>query len=494
VAALMLQGCGSDVGKSMLVAGLCRLFANRGLTVRPFKPQNMSNNAAVTEDGGEIGRAQALQALACRTAATVDMNPVLLKPQTEMGAQLVLRGRMAGVHTARDYQGGKAALLDLVLQSYRRLATAADLVIVEGAGSSAEINLRQGDIANMGFARSANIPVILVGDIDRGHVIAALAGAKAVLDPADAALVHGFLVNKFRGDPSLFREGRAAIARLTGWPDLGLVPWLSAAARLPAEDSFSLWNPRGHHGGRLRVVIPRLPRIANFDEFDPLVQEPDVRLDFVSPGAALPGDADLVILPGSKATLADLAFLRAEGWDIDLAAHRRRGGHVLGICGGFQMLGGRITDPDGIEGPPGQAAGLGLLDVETVITGGKVLRSVRGRALGGAFAGYEMHVGRTFGPGLTAPFLHIEGEGPHGAMSADGRVAGGYVHGLFQEADFRKSFLAAHGACSAGLDHGSAVDAALDEIAASLEQCLDIPAFARIAGLGRIAGVNEPHQ
>jgi adenosylcobyric acid synthase len=489
VAALMLQGCGSDVGKSVLVAGLCRLFANRGLTVRPFKPQNMSNNAAVTEDGGEIGRAQALQALACRTPATVDMNPVLLKPQAEMGAQLVLRGRMTGMRTARDFQDGKAALLRLVLKSYRRLAAAADLVIVEGAGSSAEINLRQGDIANMGFARSARTPVVLVGDIDRGHVIASLAGAKAVLDPADAALVRGFLVNKFRGDPSLFRAGRAAIAQLTGWPDLGLVPWLSAAARLPAEDSVSLRERSGNHGGRLRIVVPRLPRIANFDEFDALMQEPDVRLDFMPPGAALPGDADLVILPGSKATLADLVFLRAEGWDIDLAAHCRRGGRVLGICGGFQMLGRQLADPHGIEGSPSEAAGLGLLDLETVFTGEKVLRPVRGRALGAAFAGYEMHVGRTFGPALAAPFLHIEGQGPHGAVSADGRIAGAYVHGLFQEVDFRKAFLAAYGARSAGLDHGSAVDAALDEIAGSLEQCLDIATFARIAGLERIASV-----
>ncbi|HEX7886236.1 MAG TPA: cobyric acid synthase [Phenylobacterium sp.] len=487
MAALMLQGCGSDVGKSVLVAGLCRLFANRGLTVRPFKPQNMSNNAAVTADGGEIGRAQALQALACRTAPTVDMNPVLLKPQTEVGSQLVVRGRIAGVRSARDYQGGKAALLEVVLDSYRRLAAEADLVIVEGAGSPAEINLRQGDIANMGFARGAGVPVVLVGDIDRGHVIASLAGAKAVLDPADAAMVRGFVINKFRGDPSLFDTGREAIARLTGWPDLGLIPWLAAAARLPAEDAVALQaRKNGKTRGRVHIVVPRLPRIANFDDFDPLEQEPDVTMSFIPPGTALPGDADLVILPGSKATLADLAFLRAEGWDLDLAAHLRRGGRVLGICGGYQMLGRRIADPDGIEGPPGEAAGLGLLDVETVLTGDKVLQEVRGRgiAFGHAeFAGYEMHVGRTWGADLSRPFLDIAEQGAHGAMTSDGRVAGGYVHGLFQAGAFRAAFLESFGARATGADHGEIVDAALDEIAGVLDRSLDLAALAQIAKL-----------
>ena len=484
-AALMLQGCGSDVGKSVLAAGLCRLFANRGLTVRPFKPQNMSNNAAVTADGGEIGRAQALQAAACRSEPSVHMNPVLLKPQTEIGAQLVVLGRVAGTRSARDYQGGKAALLQVVLDSYRGLAAEADLVIVEGAGSPAEINLRENDIANMGFARAAGVPVVLVGDIDRGHVIAALAGAKAVLDPTDAALIRGFVINKFRGDPALFDSGRAAIARLTAWPDLGLVPWLRAASRLPAEDAVPLkpGNGAACKSARVRIAVPMLPRIANFDDFDPLKQEPEVALHFIPPGTALPGDADLVILPGSKATLADLAFLRAEGWDVDLAAHLRRGGRVLGLCGGFQMLGRRVADPQGIEGPPGEAPGLGLLEVDTVLTGDKVLRPVRGRGLGAEFAGYEMHMGRTAGAGLGAPFLDIAGEGPHGATAEDGRVAGGYVHGLFQSGAFRAAFLASFGARASGVDHDRIVDAALDEIAGVLERSLDLPALARIANL-----------
>jgi adenosylcobyric acid synthase len=485
MAALMIQGCGSDVGKSILVAGLCRLFANRGLAVRPFKPQNMSNNAAVAADGGEIGRAQALQALACGVAPSVHMNPVLLKPQSDVGAQLVVRGRVAGVRSAREHQLGKAALLETVLHSFRRLADESDLVIVEGAGSPAETNLRDGDIANMGFALAAEIPVVLAGDIDRGHVVAALVGAHAVLDAADRAAVRGFIINKFRGDPQLFEAGRQTITDLTGWADLGMVPWLPAAARLPAEDAVVLGGPTSRRAGRARIVVPMLSRIANFDDFDPLRLEPEADFAFVPPGAPLPGDADLVILPGTKATLADLAFLRAQGWDIDLFAHVRRGGLVLGVCGGYQMLGRRIADPQGVEGPPGEASGLGLLDVETVLTSEKTLALVRGAAANSdaRFHGYEMHVGRTDGPALKRPFLRIDGSGPHGAVSADGRIMGGYVHGLFQSGGFRRAFLAGLGVHSSGLEHDAVVDAALDEIAGMLGTSLDVPSLARIAGV-----------
>jgi adenosylcobyric acid synthase len=487
MAALMIQGCGSDVGKSVLTAGLCRVFANRGLTVRPFKPQNMSNNAAVTADGGEIGRAQALQAIACRTPPTVHMNPVLLKPQSDVGAQVVVRGRVTGSRSAREFQAGKGALLDLAVDSFRRLSAEADLVLVEGAGSPAEINLRAGDIANMGFARAAQVPVVLVGDIDRGHVIAALAGAKAVLDLEDQAMIRGFIINKFRGDPALFVDGRKAIEALTCWPDLGMAPWLHAAARLPAEDAVVLERGGPSGGGRrVRIVVPMFSRIANFDDFDSLRLEPEVDFAFVPPGTALPGDADLVILPGSKATLADLAFLRAQGWDVDLAAHLRRGGRVLGVCGGYQMLGRRVADPQGVEGPPGEAAGLGLLEVDTVLTGAKTLKAVRGQACGAAFEGYEMHVGETAGEALRRPFLEVEGR-PHGAVSADGRVMGGYIHGLFGAGAFRAAFLETYGARSAGQDQAAVVDAALNEIAGVLEAHLDIAALARISGLeGRL--------
>ena len=485
MASLMIQGCGSDVGKSTLVAGLCRLFANRGLTVRPFKPQNMSNNAAVTADGGEIGRAQALQALACRVPASVHMNPVLLKPQSDVGAQVVVQGRVVGNYKARAFQNLKPDLLATTLDSYRRLAAEANLVLVEGAGSPAETNLRKGDIANMGFAHAADVPVALVGDIDRGHVIAALAGAHLVLDEIDRGRIRGFIINKFRGDPALFDDGRAEIATRTGWPDLGMVPWLPPVRFLPAEDAVVLERPAAGSDRRwAKVVVPMLSRIANFDDFDPLRNDPSINLEFLPPGAALPADTDLVILPGTKATLGDLAFLRAQGWDVDILAHARRGGRVLGVCGGYQMLGRTVSDPDGVEGAPGSASGLGLLDVDTVLAGDKTVRPVTGRLDGGAaFEGYEIHVGRTTGPGTSRPLLMIDSHGPDGAVSADGRITGAYVHGLFDKASARTALLAPLGVATDGQDQSARVDAALDEIAEILERSLDIAAIARIAGL-----------
>jgi len=480
--AIMIQGCGSDVGKSAIVAGLCRLFTNRGYRVRPFKPQNMSNNAAVTVDGGEIGRAQALQALACRTPATVDMNPVLLKPQSDTGAQVILRGKIAGTWQARTYQDRKAEMLQSVLECFNRLRAESDLVIVEGAGSPAETNLRMGDIANMGFARAAHVPVALIGDIDRGHVIAALAGAHLVLEPEDRALIRGFIINKFRGDPTLFQDGRLDIVRRTGWRDLGLVPWLAAARKLPAEDAVVLDRNEIGTEKPVKIVVPLLSRIANFDDFDPLRAEPNVDLSFIPPGAPLPGDAALVILPGSKATLEDMAFFRAQGWDIDLAAHVRRGGHVLGICGGFQMLGRTVSDPDGIEGQPERVAGLGILDMDTVLTGEKILQPVTGTLNGATFEGFEMHVGRTTGPALARAFLTI-GNTPDGALSPDGRIAGTYVHGLFGKGTARAAYLDRFNISARGGDHDAQVDTLLDELAAALDRALDIAALADIAGL-----------
>ncbi len=484
MAAIMIQGCGSDVGKSVIVAGICRLFANRGFKVRPFKPQNMSNNAAVTADGGEIGRAQALQAMACRTPATVDMNPVLLKPQSDTGAQVVVRGRVAGTWQARAFQDKKSELLDVVLESFRSLQSQSDLVIVEGAGSPAEINLRQGDIANMGFARAAHVPVVLVGDIDRGHVIAALAGAHTVLETADRDMIQGFIINKFRGDPTLFQDGRTEITRRTGWRDLGMIPWLSSIRKLPAEDAVILDDAPRTSAATVKIVVPMLSRIANFDDFDPLQNEPQVQFAYIPPGSPLPGDADLVILPGTKATLADLAFFRAQGWDIDLAAHVRRGGAVLGVCGGFQMLGRTIADPDGLEGVTGQVAGLGLLDVDTVLTGDKILQPASGMLAGSdaRFEGYEMHVGRTTGDGLKNPYLMI-GNRPDGAVSSNGRIMGTYVHGLFASGAVRAAILGRFGATSDGANHADLIDSLLDDIATSLESSLDIEALAAIAGL-----------
>ncbi|MEM9197751.1 MAG: cobyric acid synthase, partial [Pseudomonadota bacterium] len=443
--ALMIQGAGSNVGKSLLVAGLARAFSRRGLRIAPFKPQNMSNNAAVTADGGEIGRAQALQALAAGRDPIIDMNPVLLKPETETGAQVILQGRRVASVKARDYAALKPQLMPPVLQSFGRLAATADLVLVEGAGSPAYVNLREGDIANMGFARAAGVPVLLVGDIDRGGVIAQLVGTQAVLDPADAAMIAGFLINKFRGDVSLFDAGRDLIAARTGWQCLGVLPWFAEAHRLPAEDALDLGGPSRRAEG-LHIVCPVLSRIANFDDLDPLAAEPGIRLTMLRAGQALPGDTDLVILPGTKSTIGDLAFLRAQGWDLDIAAHVRRGGHVLGLCGGYQMLGHKVVDPQGIEGPPGESAGLGLLDVETVMHPQKHLARTQAvhAATGGALEGYAIHIGTTQGPDCTRPFAHVDGR-PEVAVSPDGRIQGSYLHGMFAEDEFRAGWLAGFG-------------------------------------------------
>jgi adenosylcobyric acid synthase len=474
--AVMLQGTGSDVGKSVLVAGLCRAFANRGLRVRPFKSQNMSNNAAVTADGGEIGRAQATQAFAARVEPNVDMNPVLLKPQGDRTSQLIVRGQVRGTLAASRWREGREGLLDDILASYRRLRACSDIVVVEGAGSPAEINLRQGDIANMGFARAAGVPVILVGDIDRGGVIASLVGTRAVIDPADAAMIHGFLVNKFRGDPALFDDGYRAIEDRSGWRGYGVVPWLADASRLPSEDAVILERRAAATDGRMTIACPITPRISNFDDLDPLKLEPGVDLVMVPPGTPIP-NAALIILVGSKATIPDMAFLRAQGWDIDIHAHHRRGRPVLGLCGGYQMLGRTIADPDGIEGPAGTIEGLGLLDVDTVLTADKALVHVIGTALGARFDGYEMHMGRTTGPATMRPVGRFDDGREDGATSADGLIAGSYVHGLLADADQRRAWLARIGVEGTGPDHRASIDAALDAIAETLERHVDIDAL-----------------
>jgi len=484
--ALMFQGTGSDVGKSLVVAGLCRLFARRGLAVRPFKPQNMSNNAAVTSDGGEIGRAQAMQARAARQPLTVHMNPVLLKPQTDIGAQVVVQGRVRGNAKARDYHALKPELLAAVLDSFRIVSDGADLVLVEGAGSPAEVNLRDGDIANMGFAEAADVPVVLVADIDRGGVIAAVVGTWELLPENERARIRGYVINKFRGDASLFDDGIRIIARRTGLTCLGVIPHFPAARRLPAEDAMALDGlGASRKEGTLRIAVPRLPRIANFDDLDPLAAEDGVDLTIVPPGAALPGDADMILLPGSKATLADLAALRAEGWDIDILAHARRGGLVVGLCGGYQMLGTRIADPDGIEGAPGAAVGLGLLDVETVMGGDKALAPVTGKdaVWGAPVEGYEMHIGRTIGAGTARPWLTLDPDGrAEGARSADGRVMGAYVHGLFALDGFRRAFLShikegRYAAAAYDVMVEETLDALADHLAAHLDMAALEAAF-----------------
>ena len=478
--ALMIQGAGSNVGKSLLVAGLCRAARLRGVNVAPFKPQNMSNNAAVTADGGEIGRAQALQAQASGRAPMVDMNPVLLKPESETGAQVIVQGKRVATVKARDYAALKPSLMAPVLNSFRRLKAGVDLVIVEGAGSPAEVNLRAGDIANMGFARAADVPVILVGDIDRGGVIAQIVGTQAVLEAGDNAMIAGFIINKFRGDVALFDAGYALIAQRTGWRGFGVVPFFDGASRLPAEDALDLPNTRGTGG--LEIACLALSRIANFDDLDPLALEPGVRLRMIKAGQPIPGDTDLVIIPGSKSTRGDLAYLRSQGWDIDLAGHVRRGGHVLGICGGYQMLGNWVRDPDGIEGPAGVTPGLGLLDVETLMTPDKHLTRVTAThaATKTPMDGYEIHIGRTDGPARARAFAHIDGVA-EGAVSPDGRIIGSYLHGMFAGDAFRQAFLATLGAAPSSYAYSADVETVLDDLAAHLERHLDVAGLLALA-------------
>ena len=482
-AALMLQGTGSNVGKSLITAGLCRAYTRRGLKVRPFKPQNMSNNAAVTVEGGEIGRAQALQAIACRTEPTVDMNPVLLKPETETGAQVVVRGVRAETLKARDYMAKRAAYLPAILESFTALQEQSDLVLVEGAGSPAEINLRNDDIANMGFAHAADVAVALIGDIHRGGVMASIAGTLDIIPAEDAAKVKTFLINNFHGDVSLFDDGKRWLEEHCKIPCAGIIPHFAGAARLPAEDAVALEETVPTGSGKIKIAVPRLARIANFDDLDPLKLEPDVTLEIVRPGTALPGDTDLVLIPGSKATVSDLQDFRAQGWDIDLAAHIRRGGKVLGLCGGYQMLGRTLHDPEGIEGPAGRAEGLGHLDVETVLTADKSLTRVEAVhiATGEAMAGYEMHIGRTDGPDCASAFATIEGE-PEGAISPNGQVQGTYLHGLFASDPFRAAYLAALGGRGGGASYLASVESSLDDLADHLEQSVDLDLLLKIAG------------
>ena len=483
--AFMLMGTGSDVGKSLVAAGLCRALANRGLKVMPFKPQNMSNNAAVTSDGGEIGRAQSLQARAAKQPATVHMNPVLLKPETNTGAQVIVQGKRAATMTARDFFKNRQQFMPAIVDSFRMLAKQADLIIVEGAGSPAEVNLRDGDLANMGFAKAVDIPAFLVGDIHRGGVIASIVGTLAVLELEDRARLKGFIINKFHGDVKLFENGKTYLRESTKLPCLGVIPHFAAAKNLPAEDAVTLEDMLVTDSKGYKICVLKLPRIANFDDLDPLRLEPGVSVRFLDLGQSIPGDTDLVIIPGSKSTMADLAAARATGWDIDLQAHVRRGGCVLGLCGGYQMLGHTIHDPEGLEGSAGSMKGLGLLDIETTMTADKQLRAVTGRetVTGAKISGYEMHLGVSTGPATARPMIHFDGGATDGAISSDGRISGCHVHGLFNEAAFRTAFLAALGAQSSGESYSQRVEDSLDEIAATLARTLNIDALGAIAGV-----------
>ena len=480
---LMFQGTGSDVGKSTLVAGLCRIAKRRNINVAPFKPQNMSNNAAACADGGEIGRAQALQARAAGLEPCIDFNPVLLKPQSDRTAQVVVHGKALDTLSASDYMNHRRQhLMDAVVESFGRLCNKHELILVEGAGSAAEVNLRTRDIANMGFAQQVQSPVCLIGDIDRGGVIAAVVGTKAVIGSADAALIKSFVINRFRGDPRLFDDGVLAIEQNSGWPCRGVVPWLTAARKLPQEDAVVLQDNNATQScskKTLKIAVPMLSRIANFDDMDPLQLEPNVDLSFVPPGKSIPLDVDAIILPGTKSALGDLAFIRNQGWDHDIIAFARGGGHVLGVCGGYQLLGQSIHDPDGVDGKSGSAKALGLLNVTTTMHAEKQTSPISGKCARSdhPINGYEIHVGITKGYDTARPMIVINTRAD-GAVNETGNVQGTYLHGLFANDLFRQYWLDnIKSGTASQLDYEFTVESELNRLADGLEASLDVDAL-----------------
>ncbi|WP_313059607.1 cobyric acid synthase [Pseudomonas rhodesiae] len=428
---LMVQGTTSDAGKSTLVTALCRWLIRQGVAVAPFKPQNMALNSAVTAEGGEIGRAQAVQAQAARLAPHTDMNPVLLKPNSDTGSQVIIHGRAVTSMNAVAYHDYKAIAMQAVLASHARLSAAYPVVMVEGAGSPAEINLRANDIANMGFAEAVDCPVLLIADINRGGVFAHLVGTLELLSPSEQARVKGFIINRFRGDIALLQPGLDWLEARTGKRVVGVLPYVMDL-HLEAEDGIDR-RQIDKAAQVLKVVVPVLPRISNHTDFDPLRLHPQVDLQFIGLGQAIPA-ADLIILPGSKSVRSDLAYLRANGWDSAVARHLRYGGKVLGICGGLQMLGEQVHDPLGLEGPSGSSDGLGLLAFSTTLEEEKQLRNVRGRLLleDVEVSGYEIHAGVTSGQALASPAVRLDDGRHDGARSADGQILGTYLHGLFE--------------------------------------------------------------
>jgi adenosylcobyric acid synthase len=475
----MIQGTTSDAGKSTLVTGLCRALRRRGVRVAPFKPQNMALNSAVTSDGGEIGRAQAVQAQACNLAPHTDMNPVLLKPNTDTGAQVIVRGKAIGNMDARGYHDYKQIARRVVLESFARLTFAYEAVIVEGAGSPAEINLRDNDIANMGFAEAVNCPVILIADIDRGGVFAHIVGTLALLGESERQRVAGFVINRFRGDIALLQSGLDWLERHTGKPVLGVLPYLHGL-HLEAEDALPRESAT-KQSATLRVIAPALPRISNHTDFDPLRLQAQVDFRFIGPGDDIP-PADLIVLPGSKSVRADLAWLRANGWDAAIRRHLRYGGKLIGICGGFQMLGSSIHDPHGIEGEAGSSDGFGLLDMETTLEREKQLHNVRGRLTFGdtEVTGYEIHAGVSTGPALARAAAQLD-HGADGAIGEDGQVLGSYVHGLFESRSACDALLAWAGMSAPQTpDYHTLREAGIDRLADAIESHLDMNAVLQL--------------
>lgn len=477
--ALMVQGTTSDAGKSTLVAGLARVLARRGVRVAPFKPQNMALNSAVTVDGGEIGRAQALQAVAAGVEPRIDFNPILLKPSSDTGAQVIVHGRAVAQLDARAYHDYKRIAMTAVMESWQRLLTEFDCVLIEGAGSPAEINLRDRDIANMGFAEAADVPVILVADIDRGGVFAHLVGTLELLSESEQARVKGFVINRFRGDIALLQSGLDWLEARTGKPVFGVMPYLHGLF-LDAEDALA--GSEVEKGETLlKVAVPVFPRISNHTDLDALRLHPQVDFSWVGPGQAIPS-ADLIVLPGSKNVRADLAWLREQGWDAAILRHLRYGGRVAGLCGGFQMLGRSVADPQGLEDVPGVSEGLGLLEFDTVLEAEKQLRNVEGTWLGAdaPVRGYEIHMGVSHGEGLERPVLRLVDGRLEGACSADGQVLGSYVHGLFDTPEALGALLAWAGVRDAVMvDLAARREADIDRLADAVEAHCDVEAMLR---------------
>ncbi len=518
---LMVQGTTSDAGKSMLVAGLCRVLARKGISVAPFKPQNMALNSAVTEDGGEIGRSQAVQAQACGIEPHTDMNPVLLKPNSDTGAQVIIQGRAISEMEAQAFHDYKVTAMDAVLDSFQRLQSRYHAIVVEGAGSPAEINLRDKDIANMGFAEAVDCPVILVADIDRGGVFAHLVGTLALLSQSEQDRVVGFVINRFRGDIRLLQSGLDWLEEKTGKPVLGVLPYLQGF-HLPAEDAISTAQEPAHHKSatalpKLNVIVPVVSRISNHTDFDALRLHPQVNLQFIGPAETIPA-ADLIILPGSKSVRQDLQWLRDNGWEPAIRKHLRYGGKLIGLCGGFQMLGDVISDPSGLEGEPGFSLGLGLLPIETELKPIKQLRRVTGQLLledyscitnklgvkigpqlgskvGNKLAnnvgnkignkvttpvtvkGYEIHAGKSSGAALCRPVIELA-SGPEGAVSEDGQIIGTYLHGLFDSSTACTALLQWAGlSVKTQPDYFARREADLERLADAIEENLNVAAF-----------------
>ncbi|WP_434134430.1 cobyric acid synthase [Pseudomonas luteola] len=482
---VMVQGTTSDAGKSTLVAGLCRWLKRQGVAVVPFKPQNMALNSAVTADHGEIGRAQAVQAQACGVAPHTDMNPVLLKPNTDIGAQVIIHGRAVATMDAKTYHGYKRIAREAVLESHARLAGRYEVIMVEGAGSPAEINLREGDIANMGFAERVDCPVILIADIDRGGVFAHLVGTLELLSESEQQRVAGFVINRFRGDIALLKPGLDWLEARTGKPVLGVLPYLHDL-HLEAEDTVDT-RQIAKRDEVIRVVVPVFPRISNHTDFDPLRLHPQVEISFVRQGQALP-PCDLIILPGSKSVRGDLAFMRKQGWDTDIQRHLRYGGRVLGICGGYQMLGRTVSDPLGLESDPGDSAGLGVLDMNTELAAEKQLRNVAGclAATRSAVTGYEIHAGVTEGAALERPAIILDDGRCDGALSEDGLIMGTYLHGLFESPDACTALLRWAGLTTPErVDYHALRERDLERLADLVDQHLDT------AKLRALCGINQ---